>query len=43
MLAVYIKQQKAFNPPFITNKTKRFSFKSGFVIRAENGEMRRQL
>ena len=42
MLAVY-KAAKAFNPPFITNKTKRFSFKSGCVVPVENGEMRRQL
>ena len=32
-----------FYLPFIVNKTKRFSFKSGCVIWVENDEMRRQL
>ena len=32
-----------FHSPFITNKTKQSSFKSGFVVRVENGEMRHQL
>ena len=39
MLAVY----KAAKDAFISNKTKCFSFKSGCVVRVENGEMRRQL
>ena len=34
---------KTFYPPSITNKTERFSFKSGCVIRVENEEMRNQL
>ena len=38
-----IQQQKMFYPPFITNKTKCFSFKSGCIVHVENGEMRRQL
>ena len=30
---LFIKQQKTFYPPFITNKMERFSFISGRVIR----------
>ena len=30
-------------PSFITNKTDRFSFKSGCVVLVENDEMRHQL
>ena len=32
-----------FYPSFLANKTERFSFKSGCVIRVENGEIRHQL
>ena len=38
-----ILQQKTLYPPFITNKTERFSFKSGCVIEVDNDEMRSQL
>jgi len=31
------------HPLFITNKMKRFSFKSGCVVHVENGEMHHQL
>ena len=39
----FIQQQKAFYPPFIANKTKRFSFENGFVIRVKNSKMHCQL
>ena len=39
----FILQQKTFYPPFITNKTKCFSFESEYVIREEYGKMRRQV
>ena len=39
----FIQQQKTFYPPFITNKTKRYSFKNGCVLRVENCKMRCQL
>ena len=32
-----------FYPPFIADETKRFSFKSGCIIRVENGKMHCQL
>jgi len=35
----FILQQKTFYPSFITNKTKRFSFKIGCVVWVANGEM----
>ena len=38
----FIKQQKTFRLPFITNKTKCFSFKSGCVVCVENGKLHRQ-
>ena len=39
----FIKLQKTFYPSFITNKTERFSFKSGCVVWLENDEMHHQL
>ena len=38
----FTQQQKTLYPPLITDKTKRFSFRSGCVIRVENGKMRCQ-
>ena len=32
-----------FYPSFVAKKTEDFSFKSGYVVRVENYEMRRQL
>ena len=43
MLAVYIAAKDLLPAPFIASKTKRFSFKSGCVVRVENGEIHRQL
>ena len=42
VLAVY-KAAKAFYLSFIPNKTERFSFKSGCVVRVENDKMHHQL
>ena len=43
VIALYIAAKDALAAPFITNNTKRFSFKSGCVVRVEHGEMRCQL
>ena len=40
---MFIKQQMNFSPALHTNKTKRFSFKSGCAVRVENGKMHWQL
>ena len=42
VLAVYI-TEKTFYLPFMTNKMKHFSFKSGYIVRVENGKIRCQL
>ena len=39
----FYSSKRSFSPPFITNKTERFSIKRGCAMQVENGKTHRQL